>query len=1057
MFRRHETVSPLLAAVRARADAWERARDADAVLTVDADLEASRLIRELPGRGGLGATGEAYVLAVGRLHWCQFEALTARGEHERAATPYEAALSQLCLFDTSRRGRSRGELPPPVAALFDRTPEARRDPRRAAAVAGQAMADVAAQGIPEAERGSLPLPVSPPGRDPRTVLDHAADTLDHAMAALTAYTPEHGIASLLLCSALVMRQDHGTPRPADLDRAVALLRSLAPPSGAHADPVQVDRLLGHALSLRGQRDDDPADLDEAIVLLRAAIDALPPDHFSVPERWSLLARAHYARYLAAPDDDALDSAITAVRSAVRVSGLLGHADRARRLAELSEMLLRRHQRTSDRAAADEALAAAREATATAADEATRRRVAGALGRALLTRYAYDPHAAHLTEAVRLLRDTVPEGPTADHLDDLAVALLHLHRHRAATGTAVTDTPELDEATALLRAAAALPSTPAARTNILINTGAALKERHLLTGDRDLLAEITDTYRTAAEGTARPGTRCAALLNLGLILGERATDHGEPGLLPEAVATLRALTATEEAEPELRLSAGRNWGKWAASAGDWATAAEGYARAVAVLPELAPAHLRAADRAELLSGRLQVTRDAAAAALHAGQDARALELLEHGRAILLTTALELDRETTDLRAVAPGLADTLERVRDALNSRLDDPDRRHRLGAERRNAVARVRALPGFADFLRPPTADRLAAHTTAGPVVTVNVSEHRCDALVLDATGLRVVPLTALRPAELDDRARRFARDTAAAHDPAVRRPARVEAQESLRDTLAWLWDTVAGPVLDALGYAAPPPDGTPWPRVWWSPTGALAALPLHAAGHHDGDRAVLDRVVSSYTPTIRAARAVPRAADGTWLPALVVAVPEAPGARPLPGALAEAAFVTGEIGGRVLTGREATRERVLSLLRAGGLAHFACHAHLDPARPAVGHLVLDDGPLLISDIHRLRVRDAELAFLSACSTGLGTDDLADEAVHLGSAFRLAGFRHAVATLWQVQDSAADRLARDFYTARRAHGDTALALHEAVRTAREVTPRLVTRWAAHVHTGVQER
>lgn len=41
--------------------------------------------------------------------------------------------------------------------------------------------------------------------------------------------------------------------------------------------------------------------------------------------------------------------------------------------------------------------------------------------------------------------------------------------------------------------------------------------------------------------------------------------------------------------------------------------------------------------------------------------------------------------------------------------------------------------------------------------------------------------------------------------------------------------------------------------RVWWSPSGALSSA-SHAAGHHsDSTRTALDRVVSSYAPTVRA------------------------------------------------------------------------------------------------------------------------------------------------------------------------------------------------------------
>ena len=78
-------------------------------------------------------------------------------------------------------------------------------------------------------------------------------------------------------------------------------------------------------------------------------------------------------------------------------------------------------------------------------------------------------------------------------------------------------------------------------------------------------------------------------------------------------------------------------------------------------------------------------------------------------------------------------------------------------------------------------------------------------------------------------------------------------------DILAWIWDTITGPVLAALGHTSTPADGESWPQVWWCPVGLLAYLPLHAAGHHADvaagqphPRTALDRVISSYTTTVR-------------------------------------------------------------------------------------------------------------------------------------------------------------------------------------------------------------
>ncbi|WP_345034643.1 CHAT domain-containing protein [Streptomyces sannanensis] len=76
-------------------------------------------------------------------------------------------------------------------------------------------------------------------------------------------------------------------------------------------------------------------------------------------------------------------------------------------------------------------------------------------------------------------------------------------------------------------------------------------------------------------------------------------------------------------------------------------------------------------------------------------------------------------------------------------------------------------------------------------------------------------------------------------------------------------------------------------PTVWWAPDGLLGQLPLHAAGHYDdpagspGRRTVLDRVVPSYTPTVRALRHARQRASAppARTPAgLIVAMPTTPG-----------------------------------------------------------------------------------------------------------------------------------------------------------------------------------
>ncbi|MCZ0992129.1 hypothetical protein O1L44_01930 [Streptomyces noursei] len=100
-------------------------------------------------------------------------------------------------------------------------------------------------------------------------------------------------------------------------------------------------------------------------------------------------------------------------------------------------------------------------------------------------------------------------------------------------------------------------------------------------------------------------------------------------------------------------------------------------------------------------------------------ARALELLEQGRGILLTRALGLHGEEEALRDAAPQLADRLAKLRTALTTapaaaHAEPGDLRRQLAEQWDALVAEARRLPGLADFLsrrgwprcarRPPVA-----------------------------------------------------------------------------------------------------------------------------------------------------------------------------------------------------------------------------------------------------------------------------------------------------------------------------------------------------------------
>lgn len=226
--------------------------------------------------------------------------------------------------------------------------------------------------------------------------------------------------------------------------------------------------------------------------------------------------------------------------------------------------------------------------------------------------------------------------------------------------------------------------------------------------------------------------------------------------------------------------------------------------------------------------------------------------------------------------------------------------------------------------------------------------------------------------------------------------------EQTLPQVMAWLWDVIAEPVLDTLGFTSPPPLDRPWPRLWWCPTGPLSLLPLHAAAHPEADdrqsgRAVLDRVVSSYTPSLRAlteARQDPQDARSQDR-MLVVALPDTPGQPPLRHVTDERDLLTTLFPGdrhTLLQGKAATRTNVSRALPSHRYAHLSCHGDQNLTQPLEGGLLLYDGMLTFADVITGHYH-GEYAFLSACKTATGGLKLADEVVTIASLRLSRGLR----------------------------------------------------------------
>ena len=147
---------------------------------------------------------------------------------------------------------------------------------------------------------------------------------------------------------------------------------------------------------------------------------------------------------------------------------------------------------------------------------------------------------------------------------------------------------------------------------------------------------------------------------------------------------------------------------------------------------------------------------------------------------------------------------------------------------------------------------------------------------------------------------------------------------------------------------------------------------------------------------------------------------------------------------------------------------HLACHASQDQKEPLKSQFLFHGGPLTLSKIMQKNLRNADLAFLSACQTSTGGENLSEEAVHLAAGMLAAGYRQAVATMWSIKDCHAPEVAKDFYDYLLAHqcgsangfdgSQSAYALHHAIQKLRKRlvnnSPDSLLAWAPYVHFGL---
>lgn len=811
-------------------------------------------------------------------------------------------------------------------------------------------------------------------------------------------------------------------RAADLsERALSALPRDDPDRGAHLAAV------ASVLLKRHERSRSPEDIRRAVDLYEQALATLPDDDRARPSLLRGLAGALHQRHLTTGDGVDLDRAVT-LAGWVLAAVPPGHPDRPAVTIDLAAVYLTRHTHTGVLADLAHAIDLAEKVLAAGGPP----QWLSTLCEAYQQQYLVTGDISDLDQAIAIGERATAGTDIALAARQVRLATAYWRRHRGANR-------EGDLSRAVELAARALSGTPADHTQ-LPGRQSLLAEMYLdryriggATGDADAAIDLSERALASAPAN-HPGrsrflaTICAAHL-----------ERGATALTPDGLRDLAAgVIKTLGAGPLDRTTAHHAAGSLALATGDAPLAVKLLDEAVALLPSVAPREAGWADQQHRFGRPAGLVGDAVAAHCAAGDPSGAVEVAELGRGVLLASQASIRVDLMELAEHNPRLADRFGWVCERLNTPDFPADERRRWWTDYDALLAEIRQLPRLKRFLAAPRLTDLQPAVTGGRAVLVNTSRHRSDAVIIQPDAPpSLVELPALRLSDVNTRVSDLL-------DAFESQPSAATTQRRSRvvhEILDWLAEVIVGPVIAAL----PTTEAAPC-RVWWLPTGPLGLLPLHAAG------AALDLLVSSYTPSLRALRTAHTRPPTTRRRRLTVALPHTPGLPDLPAAAREAAA----LGGTVLTDEQATADRVVPAIKATTWAHFACHNVLDPISQTDSGLRLFDRTLRLPEIGGLQLPEAELAYLSACSTANHGIRYADEVLHPASAFQLAGFRHVVACLWPLDDSTALKAARAFYRGlpdSPAADSAATVLHHVTRHLRAMYPDRPDLWAPVIHTG----
>ncbi|KAH7188043.1 CHAT domain-containing protein [Fusarium flagelliforme] len=840
-------------------------------------------------------------------------------------------------------------------------------------------------------------------------------------------------------------------RREDLDEAVDICRQVVEQTEKNS-PHALGRLGNLSITLSDRFDvlGDIKDLDEAIEIVRRAIGMTEEGSLEQMAQLSNYGRFIGDRYLSTGNVADLDESIRTLQKVCdRIQDDEIFFDRPRCLTNLGIQLSRRYRKKGTIADLKKAIAVCRKACKVVPNDDLQRCFSN-LAITLKHEYFRTDDAKVLDEAIYMQREAVRTVP--ENHSDLAAAVHNLAALLWTRFSARDKIEDLEEALSNARQAVSLtPKEHLNRAAYLNTLAMQLRDMSRKTGVDSHMHEAIDHGRAVLEATQKGHPEQAnRLVAQGIRYGDLFWKANVQEYLASAIEHFESALHSCNCHEDCRIGAAKELFKYYAAVPDWEKAYKAAEIAVALIPKLIASTTNNADKQDVLVQIYGVASDAAAVAISAGKGGfAALKFLEQGRGMLAASVEETRIEVGRLEKEHPVSAKRFTELRSEIETSkvvtdLNNLSPKDKTPASLANCpqthnvdalLDDIRHHPGFEDFLTAPTENTVKNAASRGPIIVINVSHLRRDAILVERDQIRSIPLPQLTIQDLKSNSQ--------------------EIHTASPKVLEWLWDTIAEPVLNALGIHGKTAQG-PVQRIWWTPTGILSIYPLHAAGRHykGSSETVMDRAMSSYSSSVKAivrsrGRAgLDRHPEGLER-AVLVSMGRTPGHSTLPSAGKEVTMLRPicESKGFDVVEPKPVKKAVVSELPQCKIFHFAGHGSTNGPDPSQSTLLLEDwqkDPLTVSTLLDINIQQYSpfLAYLSACGTGqIAHEKFLDESIHLISAFQVAGFRHVIGTLWEVGDDISVDVARITYEAiqggEKADESVCKGLHKAILNLRE--------------------